>query len=178
MLDIADLSSRVAQAVLQETRLRMLAVLSSPRAHVRGGYTISELGELLGCSSQNAHHHLKILQRVGAARVVRSEATQRIPRQFWLSDVHRVRLRPPQGGDMTIETGIPEEALEDLAKALTPWADAQKGAESLSLALDFAAFVLSQDRATVDALLEIIEDHRAKRPNGPAADEEAGQAET
>lgn len=85
----------LGQAILQGTRLRMLAVLGSDEARRRGGYTLQDLGQILDCSPQNAHHHLRILDQFGAAHVVRAEATQRVPRQFWLTDVRGIQLEVP-----------------------------------------------------------------------------------
>lgn len=82
----------VAQAVLQATRLRILTYLASEETERRRGLSLQELGELLGCSPQNAHHHLRILAEEGLAHVVREERTQRIPRQFWSTALREVRF--------------------------------------------------------------------------------------
>ncbi|MCA1812423.1 MAG: helix-turn-helix domain-containing protein [Halobacteriales archaeon] len=78
------------RVVLQETRALLLEQLKRPRADGKPGWTLHDLGRRLGCTTQNVHHHLKILERHGLARVAAEEATHGLARQYWTTDVEHV----------------------------------------------------------------------------------------
>ncbi|HEV8360466.1 MAG TPA: helix-turn-helix domain-containing protein, partial [Candidatus Thermoplasmatota archaeon] len=77
------------RVVLQETRSLLLELLKKPRAD-KPGWAVQELARRLGCTTQNAHHHLKILEERGLARVAFTEPTHGIPRQYWTTDIAHV----------------------------------------------------------------------------------------
>ena len=159
ILTIDDLNSAVSQAVLQETRLRILAILASAEARRRGGYSLQEMGQMLDCSPQNAHHHLRILGEVGVARVFRTEATQRIPRQFWVSDVHTVRLRPDGLGSLQVDAATDNGKLRAVARAIKEWAESHGGADAEAGALQIAAFLTDLGPEASRALLGSLREH-------------------
>jgi DNA-binding transcriptional ArsR family regulator len=78
------------RVVLQETRALLLEQLKRPRADGKPGWTVHELSQRFGFTSQNIHHHLKILEAHGLARVAGEEATNGLARQFWTTDVEHV----------------------------------------------------------------------------------------
>jgi hypothetical protein len=78
------------RVVLQETRALLLEQLKRPRADGKPGWTLHDLARRLGCTTQNVHHHLKVLQRAGLARVAAEEATHGLARQYWTTDVEHV----------------------------------------------------------------------------------------
>lgn len=98
IVELDEPDGPVAQAVLQATRLRLLAILSSDEVRERGGLSLQELGDLLACSPQNVHHHVRRLVDAGMVYMARSEATQNVPRQYWCSDVRCIRLHVPMTG--------------------------------------------------------------------------------
>lgn len=160
---ITDLNAPESQAVLQETRLRILALLSGAQAQRREGFSLQELGRFLECSPQNVHHHLRILAEVGVVRVARTEATQRIPRQFWVSDIHRICLRAADGGDVEIDTAIPLKIAQRLERDLEAWAAETPYGPAVEEALRFGHLLggLGADDAT--KVLEILREHFAKK---------------
>lgn len=156
-LEISDITSPVSQAVLQETRLRIMAVLSSAEAWRRNGYSLQELGQILDCSPQNAHHHLRILANINAVQVTRSEATQRIPRQFWISNVRAIRLRPFDGGSLDLDLGASDTTLTRLDRELRKWAKAHGSEEAHPAALSFSALLLGMEKEAANELLAVLQ---------------------
>lgn len=82
--------AELRRVVLQETRSLLLDLLKRPRADGKVGWTVHELARRLECTAQNAHHHLKILERHGLARVASEEPTNGIPRHYWTTHVEHV----------------------------------------------------------------------------------------
>ena len=82
--------AELRRVVLQETRSLLLDALKRPRADGKPGWTIQELARKLGFTAQNIHHHLKILEERGLARVAGEEQTNGLARQFWVTDVEHV----------------------------------------------------------------------------------------
>jgi DNA-binding transcriptional ArsR family regulator len=90
LLYIAKDDAELRRLVLQETRALLLDALKRPRADGKPGYTIQELARKLGFTAQNIHHHLKLLEEKGLARVAAEEPTHGLHRQFWVTDVEHV----------------------------------------------------------------------------------------
>jgi predicted transcriptional regulator len=82
--------SELRRVVLQETRSLLLELLRKPRTDGKLGWSTQELARRLGCTTQNAHHHLKILEERGLAWVSFTEPTHGIPRQYWTTDIAHV----------------------------------------------------------------------------------------
>lgn len=94
-------TDRLLDVVFQETRWRILDHLVRHRRA-----TVADLAEVIGCTRQNVHHHLKELERHGLARVVDQDETRGLPRHHWaarLSEEGPTLLDPLQ-----LDRKIPE----------------------------------------------------------------------
>lgn len=118
------------RVVLQETRSLLLDLLKRPRADGKPGWTVHELGQRLAFTAQNIHHHLKILEAHGLARVAAEEATNGLARQYWTTDVEHVY------------TDLAPDAKAALAQDKAMAHHAQPGADAGYFARHFEAMAL------------------------------------
>jgi len=90
MLYVPKEDTELRRIVLQETRYLLLDLLKRPRADGKSGWSVQDLARRLTCTTQNIHHHLKILEERGLARVAAEEETNGLARQYWTTDVQHV----------------------------------------------------------------------------------------
>lgn len=140
--------TEMRRIVLQETRSLLLDLLKRPRADGRTGWTVQELARRLGFTSQNIHHHLKILEERGLARVAMEEQTNGLARQYWTTDVAHVYT------DMAPEA----KAALALDKALGH--HARPGADEAYFQRHFEAMALLGARVPRERWAELVDFYR------------------
>lgn len=119
LLFIARDDAALRRVVLQETRSLLLDTLKRPRTDGKPGHTIQDLARRLSFTAQNIHHHLKILEQAGLARVAAEEQTNGLARQFWVTDVEHVYtdMAPDAKAALALDKALAHHAPRDAEEA-------------------------------------------------------------
>jgi DNA-binding transcriptional ArsR family regulator len=136
------------RALAHPTRRRLVALLSERAA------TTSELAETLGAPKGTVGYHLKVLERTGLVRVVRTEQVRAITAKYYGRTARTFVIRGPSDDDLDHHFMLHE--------AMAGWVPDEEGMTTLR----FARIPRERARAWAERLAALAEEFVAQEPDG------------
>ncbi len=128
--------------------------------------TTSELAEAVGRPNGTVAHHLKVLERAGFVKVVRTRQVRAITEKFWGRTARTIWFHTPQDGPAAAADNDPSEGTFFLTRALAEYGAAPSDHEGPGMTTLRHARIAVEDAAEFVRRLEALAIEFTTTPRG------------